>query len=159
MVYNKNGSVKRYSLNPKGYKIVNFIINQKRIGIAIHTLVAKQFIINPDPENKIQVNHIDGNKQNNCVDNLEWVTPTENMQHAVHELGANVSVRNGNSRGVIGININTNEKIYDFDCMMDAAKFISSQNNTNPRRTQNSIYKALCGLRKSYKGCVWKYKD
>jgi len=59
----------------KKYLTVNLNRKQK----AIHRLVAITFI--PNPENKPQVNHIDWNKLNNCVDNLEWCTQSENIQY------------------------------------------------------------------------------
>lgn len=63
-----------------GYKRVLLTKNGKKTAESVHRLVAKAFI--PNPENKPQINHIDGNKLNNCVDNLEWVTHQENQAHA-----------------------------------------------------------------------------
>lgn len=62
------------------YKAINLPINNKIKRINIHRLLARFFI--PNPFNKPIVNHIDGNKWNNNLNNLEWVTGQENMQHA-----------------------------------------------------------------------------
>lgn len=68
------------SKDTKGYIQVELKKDGKRNIKVIHRLVANAFISNKD--NKEQVNHIDGNKENNCISNLEWVTCQENIQHA-----------------------------------------------------------------------------
>ena len=64
-----------------GYKQINLYKNGKNYTLKIHRLVANAFIENK--YNKPQVNHKDGNKANNRVDNLEWCTNYENRRHAV----------------------------------------------------------------------------
>ena len=80
-VYNK--SRKRFLVpeeHYKGYLRVDLLKNGKRKHFKVHRLVADAFI--PNPLNKPQVNHIDGNNQNNSVTNLEWVTNRENCLKA-----------------------------------------------------------------------------
>lgn len=64
----------------KGYLRVGLSVDKKTFRTGAHRLVAKAFI--PNPENKPQVNHVNGIKNDNNVNNLEWVTNTENINHA-----------------------------------------------------------------------------
>ena len=75
-----NNHIKEQRLNRYGYPIVSIYQDGHAYTWPVHRLVAKAFIDNP--ENKEQVNHKDGNKTNNNVDNLEWATRSENMKHA-----------------------------------------------------------------------------
>ena len=62
------------------YYFIGLLKNGERKYFAVHRLVAQAFISNPN--NYEQVDHLDGNKLNNNVDNLEWVTPKENTNRA-----------------------------------------------------------------------------
>lgn len=76
-----NGKPKKIVYDNKGYGRVELWKNNKGRKFRVHRLVAEAFI--PNPLGKEQVNHIDGNKKNNCVSNLEWVSPKENIRHAI----------------------------------------------------------------------------
>ena len=77
--YKKYEKILKQQNEKKGYKIVGLTKNMKQKGMLVHRLVAQAFI--PNLENKRTVNHIDSNKQNNRVENLEWNTYKENIQH------------------------------------------------------------------------------
>ena len=72
--------------DPDGYLTVGFCCKDINLykTCMVHRLVATAFI--PNPDNKPTVNHIDGNKKNNCIDNLEWATYQEQSDHA-HRIG------------------------------------------------------------------------
>lgn len=81
-------SIRRKKLKPmqdngKGYKQLYVQIKNKRFVFYIHRLVAEAFI--PNPSNKPHINHKNGIKSDNRVDNLEWVTQSENLKHAVNK--------------------------------------------------------------------------
>jgi hypothetical protein len=86
----------KYTLSNKGYYQIQLTKNSKYYQKTIHRLVAEAFIENP--ENKEQINHIDADKTNNKIENLEWVTRKENMKHACNLNLLNVPKPNGKLR-------------------------------------------------------------
>lgn len=83
----KNGAIKRYSeknligvINNLGYLCYDLYKNKKRVNFKAHRLVALHFCSGFN--SKLVVNHIDGNKLNNCYENLEWISSKQNVNHA-----------------------------------------------------------------------------
>ena len=76
----------KFKKHHKGYLKAQLRKEDKMKSYFIHRLVAQAFI--PNPEEKSQVNHIDGDKTNNHVSNLEWNTQSENLRHSYHVLGS-----------------------------------------------------------------------
>ena len=134
----------------KGYLRVRVTVNRQKLSFKVHREVAKAFI--PNPENKPQVNHIDGNKTNNAVDNLEWATNKENVHHA-QETGLFEPVmeaaRRSNERRkkpIVAIEISSGGRIA-FPSVSDAERYFVSRHITS----------VLKGQRKHVRGWRFEY--
>lgn len=95
---NKSGNTLRTVVHKNGYELINIKPYGRGSGITlrVHRLVAGAFLDNP--ENKPQVNHMDGNKLNNHVENLEWVTSSENQLHSYNTLGRKPVCKKANQK-------------------------------------------------------------
>ena len=128
-----------YKVNENGY--IRVYIFYKTF--ALHRLIASSFIENP--EKKEQVNHIDGNKLNNCLSNLEWVSNRENQIHKFK----------------IGLGNSYKRKItqYDLNCglIKEYESIISASNELNIGKS--NIRGVLTNKRKTAGGFIWKYLD
>ena len=93
----------------KGYKRVTLSINGKTERFQVHRLVAMYFIENK--LNKPCVNHIDGDKENNNLNNLEWCTYSENENHSYNNLGKINPIRKLTNEKITDIRINCKKGI------------------------------------------------
>lgn len=132
----------------KGYLRVSLSRNNVQVTVKVHRAVAIAFIENPN--NLPQVNHKDGNKGNNEVSNLEWVSNYDNMQHAIENgLTNHVDYAGRKKRPVIRIS-STGEKVR-FNSLAEAAK--------ECHVSRSNLCNALKGKRNFCGGYTWKYAD
>lgn len=152
--FNSVRTIKEQYLTPtdngRGYMVVALYKNGKRYFKKVHRLVAEAFI--PNPENKSEVNHIDGNKKNNYVENLEWVTTKENCRHRQdNNLGNIEAATIAKYKPVIKYDLNTGEELEEFPSAKSAAEAAGSNRS-------ESVARVARGEKKSYKGYGYKYK-
>lgn len=158
VVYSKKGHPLKCAVNASGYQYVTFSESGRLHSYMVHRLVALQFL-EPASDRLIYVNHIDGNKFNNHIDNLEWVTPSENIAHAINTLHTYpVGAKHTSARKILARDPASNEILMSFGSISDAAKSYAGDSG-NYRRIETSIWRALVGKRHTYKGCRWNYSD
>lgn len=122
-----------------GYQFVCLRKDSKSKNLLVHRLVAEAFI--PNPDDLLVVNHIDGNKRNNCVENLEWCTQGRNLEHAIEIglIGSQCKIRRK-------VTVKQGEHIILFDTMKDCAEFFGFKKGW----LHNKIRKH---------GCIFNYGD
>ena len=90
-IRNARKLLKFYEIN-SGYLALKLVKDKQRISPLVHRLVAQSFCSNPN--NYAEVNHIDGNKLNNHISNLEWNTTQENLEHKrINNLGKTLKAK------------------------------------------------------------------
>jgi len=126
-----------------GYLSVGLRINDKTVTSFIHRLVAKSFVLCTDET--YVVNHKDGIKTNNCVENLEWVSQSENVKHAYR-----INIHNPTRLNVSQYTL-SNVFIKEYDSLLDAEWETGICNGY--------ISNACRGVKKTAGGYIWKYTN
>lgn len=133
-----------------GYKSVKLTFeNSKQQRFYVHRLVAEHFISNSDPKNKTFVNHIDGNKLNNNVENLEWVSPRENNLHYYQKIKQQIKEKKSFEKSV---------PVVQYDLQFNKIAEYSSMSQARKATGVSVVQIARCihGKIKSANGFIWE---
>lgn len=152
-IKNRDGWIMKQKPSKDGYVRILLFNGKKYKAEYTHILVAKAFL--PKPTSKSEVNHIDADKSNNLLWNLEWVTRSENHYHAV-------------SLGLKPENPTKGKRYEDNPCVKPVYQYDMQGNfmkKWNSRREAadfygcqpNSISRAMNGERKSCAGFIWRH--
>lgn len=132
-VKNIHGKILKIRMTREGYNRVALYNDYGVKNFLVHRLVAETFLENY--EKKPQINHKDGDKLNNKVENLEWVTRSENQIHRINIL----------NKGTTGIKLIKDNKIYEFNSLAECSKKLNlgrgnlSRLNNNKLKTYNGF--------------------
>lgn len=139
------GHVMATHINNAGYVTVNLCKHNRYTSYDIHRLVAIAFMENP--EGLPEVNHIDENKQNNCIENLEWVTKQQNESHGTKRMRSSEKIK----RRIVQYNTD-GQIIKEWESPTDAELSISG-------KITGAISHCAKGKTKTAYGYIWRYKE
>ena len=140
----KSNKILSPNKSKKGYLQVSLYNNGKERKKLIHRLVAEAFITNPD--NLPEVNHIDENKHNNNISNLEWCTRLYNMNYGTRNKKASEALSKP-----IAAYTKSGELVAEYPSLTAAAEAM--------RVTSVAICNCLTGRAKTSAGYIWKYLE
>lgn len=146
----RKGKELKYALDKGGYPRLKLTRKNISKSERIHRLVAIAFI--PNPNNLPQVNHKDGNKQNNCVDNLEWCDNSHNQKHAIDK-GLKVT-----KKGKHSSRFKSSVLVYDLNGNLIDELF----GNVDMKRKGydfRNVSAVVNGKRKTYKKLIFKRNE